>query len=257
MCIGMTFIMILSTALPTFAKEKQQQSFNPIEMGATEILSVKTNSKDEKTYVAMYGDYKNIVTEKFVENGISYTFEQENIKNELLLTDDGCLYLDGNKVEITEVSENVSTSGVYSEISPRAYYEYWEYGEKEFAKGPYTYGGQQEMVLAELGRQIAAITAGTFTTIIITAIFPGTIPAAGTIETLSIAVFYELIKQNDPTATSAYLKRTKWHNNKPDLSSTPMKYYYKVNIIGCLDAKGTEETGYNKTVFAVYNIVNH
>lgn len=256
-CISMALIMMFSTVSIAFAEERQPPKFNPVVMGATEILNVETINANEKTYVAMYDDIKNIVTEKNVENGVLYTFEQGDLLDELLVTNDGSLYLDGNKIEIREISNNASNPQTYSNISPRAFYDYWEYGNSPFASGSYTYARQQNMVLAEFGRAITAITAGTFATAIIVAIYPGAAAAVGKIEAISSAVFYEIIRQTDPTATSAYLKRTKWHNNNPDLSSSPLKYYYKVNIIGCYDAKGQEETSYNVTNYAIYNVVNH
>ncbi len=162
--------------------------------------------------------------------------------------------MDGELVKVTVIPDEEAAVYMNEGISPRAFYDYWEIGESPFASGSYTYGKQISKVRVELGRQISSVTLGAFTGVVLNALFPGSGAFVGSI---SVAVYYHILKEASPAETSAYFRMTKWHNNKPEISGGREKVFYKILLEGFFDSDFDEPTSYSETKYAIYHIVNH
>ena len=215
---------------------------------------MKTEDSGSKVYTAMYGDVQNLVTERTVADGVLYIFEQDDLKNELLITKNGEMYLDGELVKVTVIPAEEMVAYTSEGISPIAFYDYWEIGESPFASGSYTYGKQTSRVRIELGRQISSVTLGAFTGTVANALFPG---AGSYVGSISVAAYYYILKENSPAETSAYLRMTKWHNNAPESSGGREKVFYKILLEGFEDSGFEVATTYKETKYAIYHMVNH
>lgn len=251
LAICMTLIMSISSISIAFAKETQTEE--PL-LGATKILNVKTEDSGSKVYTATYGDVQNLVTERTVADGVLYIFEQDDLKNELLITKNDEMYLDGELVKVTVIPAEETVAYMSEGISPIAFYDYWEVGTSPFASGSYTYGKQTSKVRIELGRQISSVTLGTFAGIVSNALFPGSGALVGP---FSVSIYYHILKENSPAETSAYIKMTKWHNNAPEISADRQKVFYKILLEGYYDSDFDEPTSYSETKYAVYHAVSH
>ena len=263
-------IMVISSSLPVLASEKPVNQNNLIEnmviAGVSEVIEEKTISKDKKLYVLDTADVIAKVTEEDVATGTLYTFEEGNITNEVLYQDNGDIYLDGNLVEIT-VEDSVENT-VSSEIMPRAYYEYWEIGDDPFSgrESSYNQDERESKVRAALGEAISDIALTTFASIVLGAVVgmkygavagaAGTV--AGVISGAGLAIYHEYQRMNNPSQTVAYIRKTTWTKGSHDLTSSPLKYYYKIRTEYSYDYNFPEEAiTSTDEFFGMHCIVNH
>jgi hypothetical protein len=130
-------IFVLSTVVPTFASETTNNIDmieNMINCGASTLINESTEKSGVENYTIETAGVLANVKKEPVSNGDLYTVHEGELTNEVLITPNGEIYLDGNLVTISTSSQATARST----ITTRSYYEYWEFDEDTpFAPGPY------------------------------------------------------------------------------------------------------------------------
>lgn len=81
-------------------------------------------------------------------------FRKGTLTNEVLITPNEDIYLDGNLVTVSTTTQGAELSS----ISPRAYYEYWDYDTTAFATGPYDKNKTTKETTVALQQKIGQVT---------------------------------------------------------------------------------------------------
>lgn len=252
--ICMALIMSISSISIVFAKESQAEAKR---LGATEILNVKTLDSGSKIYTAMYGDVQNLVTESKVANGTLYTFEQDDLKNELLITKDGKMYLDGDIVKVTMSCDN-AVENKNDDAVARAYYEYWDISKTKFAPGSYVYNRQEYSYRLQLAKKFSQLTVGAIAGVVIGALFAN--PTAGAVAAFKtydgFAEFYDWMNAINPDQDTAYVRKIIWSNGNPNTNINPIESYFEVNTTYS-DDEDFSSSEYSDNFYAIQYINNH
>ena len=200
------------------------------------MCSILCNKSGEKHYTIEFPGHKTSeVTQKSVDEGELYTFTEGDLSDELLITPNGDMFVDGNKVEVT-----VETNGNEGFIenfaaNPRAYYEHWGVSPDKFSSGQYTQGEFEEKIRVTIGKAIVDTTYGLFISIIFTNLFVGAVVTVAFYA--GLAYYYDYQADKNPDEQHAYVVRTKWTNGKEELGGNPIIYYYFVKMQYATDRK--------------------
>lgn len=255
----MIFVMLSSFSVNVYAGENDFT--NLVELGATQIIDAEVSSTNERYYVALYGDNQTIVTVEEQIDGVKYFFQEEMLEDELLILDNGKMYLNGKEVTVDEHSSTELVKQEKNINSPRAYYEWWELSDTKFASGSYTYGEYSEKYNYNLGQEIVKTTVGALATIIIARFFPSLATEAAEAADLiteGCSTYLTIMKAFAPESQTAYVKKTWWNNGNPSLDSNPLEYYFKIKIeyFKTPDYNASDSTGYDY-MYGVQYIKNH
>ncbi|WP_304508707.1 hypothetical protein, partial [Anaerotignum sp.] len=145
-----------------------------------------------------------------------------------------------------------------SAITPRSYYEYWDFDEDTpFAPGPYRSNKRTEKTTVRLGQKITQVSLTGVAFIVCTGLFgPGAGACCGAFTYKGIDEIYDWLNAFNPEASCLYVKKTTWTNGNPDLNSSTMKYYFKIRTQYYKDSKFKEYHS-GGTLYGVQSIVNH
>ncbi|WP_312071733.1 hypothetical protein [Anaerotignum propionicum] len=264
----LTCILTFSLTMPCYA-EKQQDNVDGslidlmVSDAGTTVLTEQELQKGIKTYTIKTTGVLANVQEEEVEDGVLYTFVEGNLKNELLVTPEYDMYLDGNLVTVKVETEN-ENAGV---ISPRAYYEYWKVSDSPFASGSYTTGKSTQKISLSLNEAFRDIAYSTLVGMVIGAavgmVYGGSVGATagtvtGAISAGGLAIYREYMRRNNPEQSVAYLRRTFTTNGKPNTTSSPLEYYYKILVEYSYDYNfKTSSITSTDTFYGIQYIANH
>lgn len=258
LAISMATVMAVSSTSFAFAGQDKTMKIDGdiinlmISSGIYDLQEEVKLADGTKVYNIAIDGIDTKITEKNLLDGVLYTFDDGCLSNEVVLTDSGDIFLDGNKVNVIEEE----TKDVHA-IAPRAYIETWETSSTEYAPGPYNVGGALQSTTVDFEKKVNQITLSALAFVVVTSILGPAVGAAaakGAYDGLADA--YDWLKANDPEATNMYVKKRIWTNNKPDTSSTPMKYYYWIEVKYYQDKASSICRG-DGSFYGLQKITNH
>ena len=228
----MTFIMVISSTSLAFAGQRNVKELtqSPIDVflisDIYDLNYVDELADGRKKYSITIDDTQTDIIEEKIENGVMYTFDDGHLVDEVLLLDSGDIVMNGKIIRVVEEETMTQDFPV-----PMAYIETWETSSTPYSPGPYNVGGALQKSTVYLEQKVKSATLAGLAFVVVTAILGPTTGAAaarGAYNGLEEA--YEWAKASNPNLENFFIERRIWTNGKSDTTSTPMKYYYWIEV---------------------------
>lgn len=220
--IFLALIIAITSVQFVFASETQCSS----------IQLIEEKNDGSKVYGFTFQGVENTIEVKEINNGTMYVCRDGNKTNQLLFLDSGKILLDGEEVKITTTCIDEGSTDV-STPTPRAYYEIVETSKSPFAPGPYTTGGATYVSNIETEQKIKTFSLGVLISLVGGAFFPDANTYTSTGFSGALEAFLTQIIEEQYEGKSFYYRRRVWSNGNPDLSGSPLKYYYWYEVTYC------------------------